>query len=261
MLQFCYSLLQFLRKLLIINDVTVLLQYRDCNRLQRRDRKTILRPMRIDIETDIAGLVLALDDIGKSQIPFAIAQTLNTLAFDGQRIAIQELAESLDIKTKWVTSGIQVNKADKRDYPKAYSEVGIEEKRAFIIDHIIGNAQRKAKGASRVAVPRVGQRGGTGRISKSKRVSTVLNRKGKNRAFVIKGAGENKAYLVRRKGSARYPLEILYAFKNTVTVRGGAFNFEQPVEQYARRNYSKVFGHQLGKAIRSTIERNRRAKL
>jgi len=243
------------RKLLIYN-VTVQNPKRNIRTTRKNDsqnnRAYTNRMTNIDmiIETNIVELGLELGDVAAKQIPFATALALTRTALDARDAAKRQLDDDLTIRSKWIFSGIQINKAVKRDWPHTASEVGIAENRAFLIDHIIGNSRRKSRKGSRVAIPNTGEikRTTTGRIPKAKHVSS-LKSKTNRKAFTITSGKTGRKILVRRETKGRYPLKFLYAFESHVSIEARKFRFIEAVTKEAGRVYDKNFGRALAKAL------------
>ena len=170
------------------------------------------------------------------------------------------LGDHFDLRNKFSESGILINRAEKRDWPLATAEAGVEERRGYLIDHALGNKNRTAAGGGRVAIPDTVKTwpdksanvklSKSGRVPKSKQVSTLKNkRSGSRLPFVIKSKTKtNNELLVQRESKGRYPLKILYAFRPTVSI-DKTWHFEEIASAKAGAVYNRNFNDALAKAI------------
>jgi hypothetical protein len=222
--------------------------------------------MDITITTNLAGLLAGLTDLQRQQIPFAAAVALTRVAGGVQDTERSELRDTMTLRNRWSASGVQMNRAEKRDFPQAFAEVGIEERRSYLIDHITG-ADRRAKDGGRVAIPDTEEtfpsgsanirRSSSGRIPRGQQVRGLKRRK-RGKPFTIKGKSGNEL-LVRRTGNERYPLEILYAFQRSVKI-DKTWNFEGIARREVGATYDREFGRALGQAIASAKTRAERQR-
>ncbi len=79
----------------------------------------------LDVRADIKEVTRYLDRIQKKQIPFATKNTLNTLAFDSQRIIRKEIKRVFDRPTPYTQKATKVRKATKQ---KLWAEVWVKNK-------------------------------------------------------------------------------------------------------------------------------------
>lgn len=215
------------------------------------------------IESDIAGLMQDISDVARKQLPFASAVALTQTAKDGQEATRKELKSSLTLRNKWSENGIQINRAEKKAFPATFAEVGIEQRRAYLIDHIEGNPTRRPRKGSRHAIPKAIKRTKTGRIPASKHIRKLKQRKdseypyrggptkrggARREPFMINSRRTGNLLLVRRTSKSRYPLEVLYAFEDDVQIRE-AYDMIGSVQKAVNKTYAKNFGKALGKAI------------
>src|SRR5687768_13555724 len=97
--------------------------------------------MRIDIETNADVIAASFGAMAADQIPFASAQALTSLAFDAQRANKSELARVMTLRNRFSQGGIQVNRAEKADWPNQQAEVGIDPRRSYLVDHVLGGSR------------------------------------------------------------------------------------------------------------------------
>lgn len=229
---------------------------------------------RIEVLSNAEAVADILGEVAREQIPYATAKALNDLAFDGMRAAKSELAQSMTLRNRFSQSGIQVNKADKHDWPNVQAEVGIEERRSYLIDHVTGG-QREGGRHGRAILADTTLRNPRGRVPKRNRPGALIARSGKRRAsgrrpgardgqhspalpFMIYSRRWGNEVLVRRLGTSRYPLEILYAFRKHVAIRR-EFEMDLAVQRQVQANYNRAFGKALQRALRTAKPRDERA--
>jgi hypothetical protein len=208
----------------------------------------------VTVNSNASTLAAILGGVAKTQIPYATTRALNDLAFDSAREVKSRLGEILAMRNPFSQSGIQINKAEKGTWPKTFAEVGIEERRSYLIDHVMG-AKRKGNAAhGRAVLVDTDLRNARGRIPKGKRPSALIKRKrstARNPAsFLIKSGKSGNDLLVRRVGDQRYPLEILYAFNKNVTIKR-EFEMDLIIQQEVNDNYQSAFAKALNKAIKT----------
>lgn len=210
--------------------------------------------MRLNIVTNLADLQTRLTKMQREQIPFATALSL-TMTVNDAREAIQDEADTaFELRNRYTERGIQTNRANKRDWPRITAEVGIDEKRDYLIDHALGGKRRGDPSHGR-AIPKSIKRTSGGKISKAKRPSRFLaqskkpRRKGAKRPFIIK-LSNGQELIARRQGKSRKPLDILYAFQKNVDI-DQSFDFEKAGINRIRKVYDKNFGRALARAIRT----------
>lgn len=218
-----------------------------------------------DNSDDIAQ---AMGEIASQQVPYAAALALTRTAQDVQAKLRSTMGEFFELKNKFSQSGVQINRAEKRDWPLASSEVGVDERREYLIDHALGNSKRTGSNGSRVAIPDTANTWpsksenvkltSSGRVPKSKRVGTLKRKKtGKRRPFVIRGKSGNEVLAIR-EGKGRYPLKILYAFRRDVQIPK-TWAFEKIAQGEAQAVYDKRFNEALAKAIDTAKDKAERS--
>lgn len=227
----------------------------------------------IKLDTNASQLIAILGEVGEKQIPFATAKAINDVAFMGMRAAKSELAQSLTNRNRFSQTGIQVNKADKRQWPNVQAEVGIEERRSYLIDHVTGG-KRSGGRHGRAVLNDTSLRNPRGRVPKGKRPAAFIrkarkqgeggrtpgSKNGVHRKplpFLIFSGKFGNEVLVRRLGPARYPLEIIYAFTKNVAIKR-QFQMDLAVQEQVQGNYERAFGIALQKALRTAKTKSQR---
>lgn len=222
------------------------------------------------------GRLLAhvLGDVAGEQIPYATAKALTDVAFAVQRAEKSELARTFHLRNRFSQAGIQVNKAEKADWPATYAEVGIEERRSYLIDHITGG-KRQGGTHGRAILEDEGLRTKGGRVPAGKRPGPLIAKAkraqrqahlaqafgGKTRdkrlPFVFFSAKWGNEVLAQRTGEGRYPLRIIYAFKRGVTIKR-EFHMPEVGQRFVDAHYAQAFNRALRKAIASAKTRPER---
>ena len=222
----------------------------------------------ISVSSDAAQLARALGDTYGTQIPFATARALTDVAFGVQRQEKRGLELALTLRNKFSTSGVQVNPAEKSDWPSTYAEVGIEERRSYLIDHVTGGTRQGGR-HGRAILEEEGLRSASGRVPAGKRPAALVaaakrakqqaglrkafgGRAGKDKRlpFLFYSAKWGNEVLAQRTGSERYPLRIIYAFKRGVSIKR-EYPFDVIAQREVGRSYYAAFDKRLRQAIGS----------
>lgn len=216
------------------------------------------------MNSNAEALVRIFGEIARDQLPFASAQALTTMAFEGRKAAQAELAQSLVLRNRFSTTGIQVNRAEKADWPNQKAEVGVEARRSYLIDHVLGG-KRQGGAHGRAILEEERLRGPTGRIARKDRPGALLKlarrkiRGGRPKGakngqrstplpFVLYSSRWGNEVLARRTGPGRYPLQIIYAFKRGVSIKR-EFEMDVAVQLAIQGTYSRALGKALERAI------------
>ncbi|MDI9240750.1 hypothetical protein QLQ15_17745 [Lysobacter sp. LF1] len=229
--------------------------------------------MRVDVETNADVIAASFGVLASDQIPFASAQALTSLAFDGQRASKLELAQALTLRNRFSQAGIQVNRAEKGNWPNQQAEVGIDPRRSYLVDHVVG-ASREGGRHGRAILADERLRNARGRVAKKDRPRALLRWAGRSRQpgrppgaqngqqstplpFLIQSSKWGNEVLVRRSGPARYPLLIVYAFKRGVSIRP-EFNMETVTAAAVQDGYYAAYTRALARAIASAKSKGER---
>lgn len=205
----------------------------------------------LKVDVDIKKLERELNDLARSQIPFATAKTLTQLAQEGQKATRQEFKDKLEIrKSGQLKGGVRIKPAKKQDYPYAYSVVGIRNKFDYLSDHV-ESKNRKARSKHGKAIPLSDlPRTKTGKVSKANRPAKLLKKK---RVFEMVTKGGNRL-IAKRTSKQRYSLLYFYRFRKKVHINDQV-KMHQAVDIQVRKNFNKLFGMNLAKAIASSKKR------
>jgi hypothetical protein len=229
----------------------------------------------VSITTNATALAAVLGDTYGKQIPFATALALTDVAFKVQRTEKTEMAKSLQLRNKFSQSGVQVNKAEKSDWPHTYAEVGIEERRSYLIDHITGG-KRQGGSHGRAILEQDNLRSKSGRVPNAKRPAAMVARamrakqqaelaktfggrtgKDKRLPFLFDSRKWGNEVLAQRTGDERYPLRIIYAFRKGVSIKR-EFEMDTIAQQEVGATYYQAFNKALRRAIGSGKDKGER---
>lgn len=229
----------------------------------------------ISVSSNAAQLAHALGDVYGKEIPFATARALTDVAFGVQRVEKSEMAQAMKLRNKFSQSGVQVNAAERSDWPAIHAEVGIEQKRSYLIDHVTSGTRQGGK-HGRAILEQEGLRSGSGRVPAGKRPAALIaaakrakqqgdlrkafgGRAGKDKRlpFLFYSAKWGNEVLAQRTGDERYPLRIIYAFKRGVSIKR-EYPFDVIAQREVGRSYYAAFDKRLRQAIASGKSREER---
>lgn len=203
------------------------------------------------IDTNAPEISKQFARVPDKQLPYASALALTRVAAVGMREARVELGSDLVIRNAFSASGIQTNRAEKSDWPFQHAEVGIEERRDYLVDQVLG-AQRKPQKAPFKGVPQtdVVPRGPSGKMPQSRRPGALiaLAAQRKRRAgvgyYLVRQGGRELLFQRVRGAVSR----LAYAFAKKVGIEP-KFKFEESVERAVRANYVRELTAAIDKAI------------
>lgn len=219
----------------------------------------------VSVTTNARLLAHVLGDVRGDQIPWATAKALTELAFTAQRAERSELARSMHLRNRFSQSGLQVNRAEKADWPATYAEIGIEERRSYLIDHVTGG-KRQGGTHGRAILEDESLRSSGGRVPAGKRPAALIARAKRaqhqgrlNAAFGGKGRDKRLPFLfysakwgnevlAQRTGDDRYPLRIIYAFRKGVSIKP-EFHMHETAQRVVGLHYAQAFNQALRRAI------------
>lgn len=200
----------------------------------------------INISRELKKLNRTLGEIKAKQLPHATAKALNQLALESRPIIQDEFEKNLDVKKKsMLRRAIQVEFANKIDFPYAQSVVGVIDTFSFLADHVEG-MQRKAMNTHGKAIPQAINRSSNGSVPKSQRPGVLLRRKG---VFTIV-ANNGREIIAKKDDSEKSGMKILYTFSPSVTIKK-TVEFESNVTRFVDSKFDKILGEQLARAIKS----------
>lgn len=201
----------------------------------------------IDIEKDLIKLQKQLGAVKAKQLPYAVAKALNELAVEARPLVQEEFKHKLTIRNKGLLKkSIQINWAQKNDWPFAQSEVGIPDNFEFMSEHVTG-AMRKAMSAHGRAVPLDVKRSSSGKVVASMKPSALLKKKN---TFIIHSRGGKEIIARRENKNEKYPIKIMYGFTSKAKIRGEV-SFQAQVTNMFSSRFDLILGRQLAQAIAS----------
>lgn len=117
----------------------------------------------IAIATNAPDVAAALAKLAREQLPFATAVALTRIAQDARNDVRHQLRRSFTLRSRRVEGGIQINRAEKRDWPHPKAEVGTKD--SFMARHVTGGTKKPLAGTKHVAIPtKIVQRGAGGGV-------------------------------------------------------------------------------------------------
>lgn len=203
--------------------------------------------MELQIISTAPRTIRFLTDSIDRQIPYATAQALNDVAFSAQRKIKLEMTRVFELRNKFSQGGIQINKATKADWPNIKAEIGVEEKRTYLIDHILGG-KRQGGSHGRAILDAKELRNGRGRVPANNRPRALLNRKGSNSTFLITSRKWGGELLAKRVGEGPRDIRILYAFRKDVTIKR-EFEMDTIAARSIQADYNRAFERRLTQAL------------
>ncbi len=238
--------------------------------------------MQIQIDTDLDKVMAQLDDFARSQVPFASALALTTLAKKTQAAEKREMQTVFDRPTRFTLNSLFVRPASKKDWPKTQAVVWFRDfapKGTPAGDYLkpqIHGGSRKLKRSERAVqhrglLPngkylypsRAVKRDRYGNLSKGQITKMLSNLqaqhdsyqnttdRGKIRYFVAyEGKKPLGIYSLQSDGDL-FPF-MVFGKKPTYKAR---YDFFGVAEGYMRKHYAKEFGRALGRAIASSKRR------
>src|SRR5437868_14653176 len=173
------------------------------------------------IDTNAPEVRKQIARVASDQLPFASALALTNVAAVGMREARAELGKYLVLRNTFSARGIQTDRANKKDWPFQKSKVGIEERRSYLIDQVLGG-QRTPKRSPFKGIPQtdVIPRGASGKMPANRRPKAliVMAAKPSRRAvnyFLVK-QGTRELLFQRARGAAA---RLAYVFSKRVSIK------------------------------------------
>jgi hypothetical protein len=221
----------------------------------------------VEITSNAHALAHALGDVHGEQIPFATALALTEVAFNVQRQEKSEMARALELRNRFSQGGVQVSRAEKSDWPVTYAEVGIEQRRSYLIDHIAGG-KRQGGSHGRAILEQADLRSGSGKVPAGKRPRAMIERAMRakrqaelNKAFGGKGKSKPAPFLLysqqwggelimQRTGPGRDDIKTVYAFRKGVAIKR-EFEMDEIAQRVVGLTYHQAFNKAMRRAIKS----------
>ena len=203
----------------------------------------------LKIDLDLSPALNALNDLKRSQIPFATALALTRTSQYAQREVKRSLPERFTIRNTFVERGVKVKAATKASQEATvHWQAPVASRRGFaqsLARQETGGGKTPAK--KWLAIPQKGvKRTGGGMIPKRMQPAAALRNK---RTFVAPNQSGGQT-IYRRTTKQRYPIVALYTLTERVNVRG-AFEFVPTAREASRKVFKREFGKAFAKAIAS----------
>jgi len=221
----------------------------------------------LNIVMDTRATKRGLDDLGKEQYPFALAQSLTQAATRAQG-RVRRLSErKFNIKSKFTLRNIRIVPSKKSDVKLGIAvSMVFTDKRIthYMAGHEVGEIRRSRK-KKLIAVPsrilkKKNFRTVSGKVKKRFLPKVLLKGKknktvnakaksGNRKAFVIDD--KQNALIVRRKTKKTdSPLDLLYTLVPKTRI-DKKWRFEQNVQVSVKLNFRRDFDKNMNKAIRN----------
>lgn len=212
----------------------------------------------IEVRVSQKDIDAIFSTLPKEQLPFATSLALTRLAQDAQKAVLLKLPEVFELRSTWTQKGIRIHRAEKKDWPFAFSVVGSRDE--YLVQHEVGGI-KAPKRARELALPGKEEvenlRGAGGRIPKSRRPQVLLQRKGRKvkRPYFfnrIRNSSKNAGLpaILQREGKARYPLRVIYVFRPRAVIKP-ELGMQKTVEYVVRAEYPEKFLEALSLALGS----------
>lgn len=201
--------------------------------------------MRLGVSIDFRSAVEALDGAQKRQVPFAIANTLNDVAFLARHHVVNVTGpRDFDIRNKrFLGVALQIGKVGKASKYNLVATIYDKLGRSFLKVQADGGTKRPEK-PGRFAIPlgKMADKRKSRGIPKNMRPLTMPN------TFKLRTRGGGEV-IARRVGRARR-VEVVYALKRTAELPQ-RFNVYRDVGQVVAANIDRVFAAQMARALAS----------
>jgi len=195
----------------------------------------------LDLESSAA--LQGLDDLRRSQLPFATAVALTKTAQAGQARIRRELPDRFTIRNRFLERNVRIRAATKRR-PEARVEWRPPASRSAFTSQLATQetgGTRRPRGRT-LALPRGVKRGKGGTIGRAQRPARLLDRKNVFIADVRGGAA-----IFRRVGRGRP--RLLYFLTRRPARIDARWEFRKTARDEARRVYPREFGRAFAKAL------------
>ncbi len=204
--------------------------------------------MSIEIKTDFSEALKGLDNLAYKNVPFASAVALTRLAKMSREELRSRLPGDFTLRNTWVSKGITIESANKKDWPNQSASVGSRD--YFMALHAVGGI-KKPKSGTNLSLPKAIRQSETDLIKKKDRPAQLLRKKGKNAPYIFTSKKGKKMIAVNLEGPSRirnFSRTILYTFSRQARVKPD-WPINERTNLIVQRQYFKVFGQALGEAI------------
>ena len=225
--------------------------------------------MQVSVVSDLAKLKKGMNAQQRSQLPFALSNTLNSIAFSGRKHVQAQLKAKLDRPTPYTLRGVQVEKSHKKKalvaklgfVGKGFRQMKGEIMPADYMTYQIAGGIRHPRKRT-IMVPTKHQNTNRfGNVAVSKYRSLIAD---KARYFAgvptsgSKGGrkprlGPEASGVWKRlgpKGNRRMNIQMMIAFEQQALYKP-RFPFNEIVTRHVKRTFQREFGKAFTKAMKS----------
>lgn len=200
----------------------------------------------IQVKTNADRVARWFANFHRKQIPFATAAALTGTALDARDEQREEMRNRFEIRSQRVVRGIQIRRAEKRDWPDPFALVGTKD--AFMVPHERGGTFAPDRNRT-WAIPTklaMRQRTATGRIRARWRPSRLIST---GQGYVADDSGSTRIQ-VRRAARGMGGLQTAYLLRRRKRL-DARLKLHETVEAVVRKRYAKQFQKWLARASRS----------
>lgn len=226
-------------------------------RLATNLAKDSIKGLAITLDDNIGYLQMVMDNLGKNQLPFAMAQTLNDAAFEVRQNTIkntwgQGITERNTNFIKSVMMPIKgVNRATKKNLRAIVQNYPDGPRHRDYLQRLAVGGVKTPQG-NNLTIPardlKLRPRGG---VTKANRPRQLLNRKNVFKQTISR---TGQPAIFRRATKDRYPLQILYVLEPSGSVRK-QFDFYDDANAKARYVMQKNFKKNYKRAVSNAKKR------
>ena len=225
--------------------------------------------MQVSVVSDLAKLKKGMNAQQRSQLPFAISNTLNSIAFGGRKHVQSQLKAKLDQPTPYTLRGVQVEQAHKKKALVAklgFAGKGFGRMQGEILPgdympfQIKGGIRHPRKRT--IMVPTKHQKTNKfGNLAKTKYRSLIADKARYFAGVPTEGSkggrkprlGPEASGVWKRlgpKGNRRKNIQMMIAFEPQADYRP-RFPFPEIVSRHVKRTFQREFGKAFTKAMKS----------
>lgn len=204
------------------------------------------------VTTNIGELQDWLDEVRRSQLPFAAAVALTRTARDARDAVKEVMPRKFTLRSQWLQRGVQSTRAEKTDWPNPQASViaGWHPKYNRTDDHLalheLGGIKRSRDGGTLAIPTRAIRRSKSGKITKANRPKRLI----------ASGKAWPTDEAIVRKRTKRNRLATLYWRRTEAKIKP-RFDFQQTVNKAFADNYKRRFFVAMAEAVRTRKPKNR----
>lgn len=220
--------------------------------------------VKFNITTNAIDAKHFVDGLARRQLPFGISRAINRLAYDVREQEQGAIGKYFNLRTNWLTKkgAMPVVPSKKNQYPNIFAILGVKDEVAALA---ITGGRKEGKGMAtpfsnagagqstrsilNPGIETLTRKTWPTRIVKEKKKKKVRRRGQQStpKPFYIKGKS-GKTYVALRTGVSRYPLQILYGFKDSVDVPK-SWPLVENTQAFVSSKYGPYLQQEIDKAI------------